>query len=162
VVGASIGGGLVGSFTKCNRRSAKSKKKDVPPFNLPLKDDSNKENKENDANAHNVDPQKLAAPAKPEDLVAPALEVQPITSAPSAVALPEDDLQPLEVAESQDSELRKVIQLMQRRTKMKFSSWWFLFMLSVFASHTLQKVTYSIHRRTLLIACLMCPLPSLC
>lgn len=46
------------------------------------------------------------------------------------------------VAESvEQSELRKVTKLLQRRTKLQFGSWWFVFILSVYASHTLHKVT---------------------
>jgi hypothetical protein len=53
-----------------------------------------------------------------------------------------------EAEQIEHSELRKVIKLAQRRTQMKFGSWWFLFMLSVFASHTLEKVTFSCHCET--------------
>jgi hypothetical protein len=69
---------------------------------------------------------------------------EPISEATAplpALAEEDDELTPAQI---EQSELRKVIKLAQRKTQMKFGSWWFLFMLSVFASHTLEKVTASI------------------
>ncbi len=69
---------------------------------------------------------------------------EPISEAIAPLpALVEEDDQ-LTPEQIEQSELRKVIKLAQRKTQMKFGSWWFLFMLSVFASHTLEKVTASI------------------